>query len=242
MAGNDADREATRTPSGAHVPVLLAWAAVVADAPSARRADATRNRRRIISAARELFATSGVDVSVRQVASRAGVGLGTLYRHFPARDDLVDAVLEEAFEDYVAIAKRALGELDAWAGFTHFVEAVLELQARNRALKDVVETRAHGRARAQAMRKRARPLLASLVGKAQEQGALRADFTPQDLPLLFWSSDRVIELASDVAPDVWRRHLGFLLDGLRAEAAHPLPAPPLREAQLARVGMPGGKG
>ena len=203
-----------------------------------RRADAARNRRRIISSARELFATSGLDISVRQIASRAGVGLGTLYRHFPTREDLVDAVLEDAFDEYVAIAERALAEPDAWAGFTGFLEAVLELQSRNRALKDIIETRAHGRERAQAMRKRTRPLLARLVERAQEQGTLRADFTAQDMPLLFWSSDRVIELAADIAPDLWRRQLGFLLDGLRAEAARPLPAPPLRDAQLNRVGLP----
>jgi hypothetical protein len=99
----------------------------------------------------------------------------------------------------------------------------------------VVETRAHGRERAQAMRTRTRPLVRELVRRAQEQGALRADFAPQDLPLLFWSSDRVLELAGDVAPQLWRRHLGFLLDGLRAAAAHPLPAPPLSDSQLERV-------
>ena len=180
-------------------------------------------------------------MSVRRIAAHAGVGLGTVYRHFPTRGDLVDAVLADAFEEYLALAERAVAEPDAWAAFTAFVEEVLELQARNRALKDVVETRAHGRERAQAMRKRARPLVAKLVARAQEQGALRADFAPQDLSLLFWSTDRVIELAGDVAPQVWRRHLGFLLDGLRAEAAHPLPAPPLREPQLARVGIPAGR-
>jgi AcrR family transcriptional regulator len=211
---------------------------VVAETPTARRADATRNRQRIITAARELLVASGLDVSVRQIAGRAGLGLGTLYRHFPTRDDLVDAVLEDAFEEYVAIAERALREPDAWTAFTRFVEEALEMGSRNRALKDVLETRAHGRERARAVRRRIRPLLARLVTRAQEQGALRADFSPQDLPVLFWSSDRVIELAGDVAPDLWRRQLGFVLDGLRAEAAHPLPAPALRQAQLDRIGLP----
>ena len=211
---------------------------MVAETPTARRADATRNRQRIITAARELLVASGLDVSVRQIAGRAGLGLGTLYRHFPTRDDLVDAVLEDAFEEYVAIAERALREPDAWTAFTRFVEEALEMGSRNRALKDVLETRAHGRERARAVRRRIRPLLARLVTRAQEQGALRADFSPQDLPVLFWSSDRVIELAGDVAPDLWRRQLGFVLDGLRAEAAHPLPAPALRQAQLDRIGLP----
>ena len=213
---------------------------MVADAKAARRADAARNRRRIISSARELFATCGLDVPVRQVASHAGVGLGTLYRHFPTREDLADAVLEDNFDDYVALAERALAEPDAWAGFTGFLEAALELQSRNRGLKDVIESRAHGRDGAQAMRKRMRPLLARLVERAQEQGSLRADFTPQDMPLLFWSTDRVIELAGDVTPDLWRRQLAFVLDGLRSAAARPLPAPPLGDAQLDRIGLPAG--
>lgn len=209
---------------------------------TARRSDAARNRERIVDSARELFLDSGLDVSVRQIASRADVGLATLYRHFPSREDLVDAVLENAFAEYVALAERALDEPDAWIGFTRFVEAALELQSHNRALKDVIETRVHGRERAQAMRKRTRPLLAELVRRAQAQGTLRMDFTPQDLPLLFWSNDRVIELVGDIAPDLWRRHLGLMLDGLRAEAAHALPAAPLRESQLARVGLPRGGG
>ena len=214
-------------------------APVIVDAPIPRRADATRNRERIVSAAHELFVESGLEVSTRRIAGEAGVGLGTVYRNFATRDDLVDAVLEDAFDEYIDIAERALAaEGDAWSAFTQFVDHALELQSRNRALKDVVETRAHGRARAHAMRERVRPVVAELIRRAQEQGALRQDFTPQDLPLLFWSSDRVIELAGQVAPGLWRRQLGFLLDGLRAEAAHPLPAPPLREAQLARIGVP----
>ena len=86
------------------------------------------------------------------------------------------------------------------------------------------------------MRKRLRPLIAQLVARAQEGGGLRSDFTPQDMALLFWGSDRVTELAGDVAPELWRRQLGFVLDGLRASNATPLAAPSLTESQLKRVG------
>jgi AcrR family transcriptional regulator len=210
---------------------------VSVSAPASQRADAARNRQRIVAAARELFGAAGLDVSVRQIAGQAEVGLGTLYRHFPTREDLVDAVLEDAFDEYVAVAERALTNPDAWLGFTGFVEEVLELLFRNRALKEVIETRAHGRERANAMRARMRPLTTKLVKRAQKQGTLRADFAPQDLALIFWSCDRVTELAGSVAPNLWRRQLGFVLDGLRSQAAHPLPAPPLRESQVARVGI-----
>jgi AcrR family transcriptional regulator len=201
------------------------------------RIDAKRNRERLVAAARELFASAGVDVSVREIARHAGVGVATLYRNFPTREDLIDAILEDAFDEYVALAEDGLEEADAWQGFTRFIEQALLLHAENRGLRDVVETHAHGREHAAAMRLRIRPLLGELVAKAQVQGTLRSDFAAQDFPLLLWSGDRVIELAAGVAPEVWRRQLGFVLDGLRAEAAHPLPAPPLTDGQLRRVGV-----
>ncbi|HZO96635.1 MAG TPA: helix-turn-helix domain-containing protein [Gaiellaceae bacterium] len=205
-------------------------------AAAAGRVDARRNRERLVAAARELFASEGVDVSVREIARRAGVGVGTLYRHFPAREELVDAVLEEAFEEVVASAEAALAEPDPWLGFRRFVEEALALRARNRGLKDVAEAHMRGRRRAAAMRRRLRPPLERLVARARDAGALRADFTPEDVPLLFWGSDRVLELTAGVSPELWRRHLGFLLDGLRAGAATPLGQGPLTPAELRRVG------
>ena len=194
------------------------------------RRDARRNRARIVAAAREVFSSAGADAPAREIARRADVGVATLYRHFPARADLVDAVLEEAFEELIQVAEAALAEPDPWAGFVRFVDEALVLHAQNRALKD------HGRELARAMRRRIRPLTEELVARAQAAGALRQDFARQDLALLFWGSDRVIELAADVAPELWRRQLGFMLDGLRTPEPRPLEHPPLSEAQLRRVG------
>ena len=199
------------------------------------RRDAQANRERIVSAARAAFAAEGVRVPVEEIARRAGVGMGTLYRHFPAKEDLIDAVLEDAFGGFVGAAEQALDAEDAWAGFRSFLERVFELHVENRGLKDMLATRSHGRARVDAMRTRMRPLVGRLVERAQEQGALRADFTAEDMPLLFCTGDRVIEVTAAVAPDFWRRYLGFLLDGLRAEAATTLPHPPLTRAQLNRA-------
>jgi AcrR family transcriptional regulator len=209
---------------------------VTVTGPLSGRVDARRNRARLVAAARELLASEGVDVPVRDIAQRAGVGIATVYRHFPSRDDLVDAVLEDAFEEYVGIAERSLAAPDGWSGFTGFVEEVLALHARNRGLKDVAETEARGRERAAAMRRRIAPLLARLVERARAEGTLRSDFTPQDITLVFWSADRVIELAADVAPDIWRRQLGFVFDGLRSAAATPPAGPPLTEQQAQRIG------
>ncbi len=199
------------------------------------RRDAQRNRERIVSSARSLFARDGVDVSVDDITREAGVGMGTLYRHFPTKEELIDAVLEDAFDDLVQLAEEAVAAKDAWAGFAGFLEQALAQHAANRGLKDVLASHQQGRDRAQAMRERIRPLLRQMIERAQGQGTLRADVTAEDIPLVFWTGGRVIETTGAVAPDYWRRYLGLLLDGLRAEAATPLPAPPLTRAQLAKA-------
>lgn len=201
----------------------------------AERVDAQRNRERLLDATRRLFAEHGVDVPVREIAGEAGVGIATLYRHFPTRDGLVDAVLEDAFDALIADGEWALEQGDAWVGFTGLVERTLERCARDRGLRDAFETE-RGRTRAAAMRRRLRPILAELVERAQKQGTLRPDFTAQDVWLVFWGANGVIAFASDVAADLWRRQLGFVLDGLQATGATRLSQPSLTEAQLRRVG------
>jgi AcrR family transcriptional regulator len=208
--------------------------------PAPRRSDARRNRERIVAAARTLFAREGLDASVEDITREAGVGMGTLYRHFPTKDDLIDAVLEDALAELVAFAERAAAETDAWTGFVGFLEQTLALHAANRGLKDVFATRGHVAPRAEVMRGRIRVPLASLIERAQAQGSLRPDFTPEDLPLVFWAGDRVIEATARVAPDYWRRYLGLLVDGLRAGSVTPLPGQPLTSAQLARARRRGG--
>ena len=199
------------------------------------RSDARRNRERLVASARTLFASDGVDVPVEEVTQHAGVGMGTLYRHFPTKEELIDAVLEDAFAEIVSLAERAAAEDDAWTGFTGFLEGMLLLHAENRGIKDILATREHGATRAEAMRARIRPLLRRVIERAQAQGTLRADFTVRDLPMLFWAAGRVIETTASIAPDYWRRYFGLLVDGLRASAATPLAVPPLTRLQLART-------
>jgi AcrR family transcriptional regulator len=199
------------------------------------RSDARRNRDQIVAAARDLFAQGGVEIPVEEVTRRAGVGVGTLYRHFPTKEELIDAVLDEAFDEYVALAESALAEADGWTGLCAFLERALELQAGNLALMDVVATREHGRTRAATMRRRMRPLIVRIVERAQQQGSLRADFSPEDVPLLLWGGYGILERGGGVAPEVWRRYLGFVVDGLRQDAATPLAHRPLTRSQSDRA-------
>lgn len=163
------------------------------------------------------------------------MGIGTVYRHFPSRDDLIDAVLEDVFDDVVAVGESILEEADAWEGLKRYLEEMLVMSASNPGVRQILTTGQHGGTRAAAMRTRVSEIFAELVERARAQGALRSDFAPADIALVYWSCDRVLELTGEVAPDLWRRQLGFALAGLRADAEAPLPHPPLTAAQEERI-------
>ena len=195
------------------------------------RRDAERNRANLIEAGRAVLAELGPDAPLEEIARRAGVGIGTLYRHFPTREALVEAIFAEHIGGVRAAAEEAAAAEDAWAGLVGFLEYVLELQARNLPLRGVLLRHREGQSLAE-HRERMRPLLARIVARAREQGSLRADYTVGDLSLALWSFGPLFEATADVAPNVWRRHLRILLDGMRSEAATRQQVRPLAGKQL----------
>jgi AcrR family transcriptional regulator len=172
------------------------------------RRDAQANRDRIVAAAREAIAAEGIDVGIDEVARRAGVGVGTIYRRFPTKEDLVDAVLDDAIDELVAIAEECLAVEDPWRGFQTYVERVIDLHVANRGLKRVFASRGTDR-----LRRRVGAPVARLIARAQEDGSLRGDFKPQDMRLVFWSARGVLE----IDPSMRHRFLTLLFDGLRGE-------------------------
>jgi AcrR family transcriptional regulator len=200
----------------------------------ALRKDAQRNRERLVDAARAVFAERGLDVALDEVARRAGVSIGTLYNRFPTRADLVRAVFADRAETVVRIAEHALGTDDAWAGFTHFVEQVCRMQAADRGYNDLA-ARSLPQAAPTPEHVRGHELMTEVVERAKRSGALRPDFVLSDMAFVTWAITRTIEATADVDPQAWRRHLGFVLDGLRAPAAHPLPVPALTDEQVGRI-------
>jgi AcrR family transcriptional regulator len=184
---------------------------------TATRSDALRNRAKLVAAARELFARNGVAVSVEEITHRAGVGMGTLYRHFKTKDELIDAVLEDAFAEILALGERAAAADDAWAGLQAFFESVLELRFQNRGVRELIASGDRGAHHAE-MRKRIRPVIRRLIERAQAQGTLRRDFELDDVSFVFEAVGRVIE-SNDTRRNDWRRQLDFLFDGLRTRAA-----------------------
>jgi AcrR family transcriptional regulator len=201
------------------------------------RRDAERNRRRILTAAADAFAQGGLAVTMDEVARRAGVGVGTVYRRFPDKELLIEALFDARIDELVALAEAARDDPDPSAGLVRFFEAFLAVQAADRGLKDVVLGTARGAGRAARARDRIGPIVDELLARALDAGDVRRDVTASDLALIQFMLGAVIDFTHDVAPETWRRVLAIVLDGLapRREGPSPLPAPALDDAQLERA-------
>ena len=200
------------------------------------RRDAQRNRAAIVAAARQVFCDHGLEAPLEEIARQAGVGIATLYRRFPSRVELLDAVLADTIQAHVDAAQQALAIDDPWDGFTHYLEETCRLQAADRGLNDVMGMRFPRATAVEAAKARLFEVVAQVVDRAQQSGQLRADLTLEDLAVVTWANTRILQAVRAAgAPDAWRRHLGFLLDGFRADRAHPLPQPPLSPRQVHRA-------
>lgn len=191
------------------------------------RADAERNRTLLLEAAKELFAERGLHVSLDDIAKRAGVGVGTAYRRFGSRSELIEALFDERVEQMVSLAEECLVIEDPWEGLVAFIERSTELQASDRGLKEILLGSAEGKEKITEIRTRMRPLGLQLVTRAKESGDLRADFAPQDLPMLQIMLGGVADASATIEPDLWRRYLSVLLAGMRAESTEDMTPPPL---------------
>ena len=201
------------------------------------RRDAEANRQRILVAARDAFAEDGLAVTLDEIARRAGVGVGTIYRRFPDKEQLIEALFEERMQEMVALAEAALEDEDAWNGLVGYLEVATSLHACDRGLKEVALSGAHGLERVARARKLMFPLVSKLVARAQEQGTLRPDLEPTDLPLLQVMLGSLSDCARDVDPEIWRRFVGIVTDGLRTRRDGPTPLthPGLKPEQVQRT-------
>lgn len=190
------------------------------------RADAARNRARLVSAAREVFAEHGLGVSMRQIALHAGVSEPTLRRRFPCREELV----AEAFQDQIAVyadeAERALTDPDPWAGFVGFVRRLAQMQLADRGFTEVLTMTFPAAMRAEDQRRRAYAALTALIRRAQERGSLRADFSPEDLVLVLMAHAGVVAGGGALSPVFSDRLLGYLFEAFAAPGSGELPPAP----------------
>ncbi|WP_424530996.1 TetR/AcrR family transcriptional regulator [Sphaerisporangium viridialbum] len=196
------------------------------------RRDAQRNRDALVDAARTIFASEGLDAPLEQIARQAGVAIGTLYRNFPTRMDLVEAIFVGKLRTWLESAEQALSMDDAWQAFAFYLEKLCELQAHDRGFNDLASMRFPHAECMERTQARINELSRRIVERAQGEGVVRPDVTVEDLAFVIWAHTRISEATSEVSPTAWRRHLGLMLDAFRAERAHPLPEPPMRPEQV----------
>jgi AcrR family transcriptional regulator len=174
----------------------------------ALRVDAQRNLERVLDAATEMFAASGPDVSVHEIAERAGVGHATVFRRFPTKDDLMLAVIERHVAEMRSLAEAALGSEDPGKAFFDFVWKVAALNMQAPGLHRCVVHCGEKPGAAELAE-----LGEKIVRRAQRAGAVRSDLKPQDVPVLIRGA------LLSAPPGQWRRYLDVILDGLHAEPA-----------------------
>jgi AcrR family transcriptional regulator len=198
------------------------------------RKDAERNRQRILDTAGALFAERGLGVSLDEIARHAGVGVGTVYRRFPDKEQLIDALFEARLGEILATANASLEMGDPWDGLVYFIERSLELQVADRALKELLLSTTTAHARIEKGRSEIQPIVEAVLERAQDAGMVREDFAVSDLLLLQHAINEAAAYTHEVAPEAWRRVLCIALDGLRPDRRRPtpMPVPPLDDAQV----------
>jgi AcrR family transcriptional regulator len=170
------------------------------------RRDAEANRRRVLVAARVVFGEGGVVASLADIAAHAGLGLGTVYRRFANKEQLVDALFDDMVDELAALAQEALADPDAWHGLVTSLEKASEVQAFDRGLREVMF--------GTVVLARIAPAMDELLDRAKAQGALRPDAVAVDIPMIQLMVASITDRTG--RPDLWRRYLRLLLDGLQA--------------------------
>jgi AcrR family transcriptional regulator len=198
------------------------------------RRDAERNRQRILAAAAEVFTQRGLDATLDDIARAAGVGVGTVYRRFPDKESLVAELFKDRIDALVAVAEAACSAPDPWQGLVAYLEFAAESMAGDTGLRQLMMYASYGRDQVAYASQRMRPVIGRLVERAQAAGELRTDFSATDVKLIVFMLASAAEYACHVQPDVWRRYLTLIIDGMRPhrDGVSELPVPALSAAQL----------
>jgi len=182
-----------------------------------QRADAVRNRARVLDAARDCMARRGLDVQMDEIAKKAGVGVGTVYRHFPNKDELIEALASDRFVRLAELADESLEHPDPWEAFVAFMRASAMIQVDDKALSEVLVSRP------ETMRRAAESVnmldrVARVIDRAKEAGVVRMDARPEDVPMVMCA----LAGACNHPMSNPHRYISLVIDGLRAPGSTPL--------------------
>ncbi len=197
------------------------------------RRDAEANRQKILRAAAEVFSERGLDVTLDDVAHRAGVGVGTVYRRYPSKQALAEALFVDKLDAVADLAEQALANPDSWDALAGFLEQAAGLMTADRGLRQILMSATYDTERIDQARARLQQVGTRLVERAQHDGAVRDDLRPTDVPLIEFMLASTADYAWHVRPGIWRRYLALILDGLRpAGPGTALPEPALTPAEM----------
>lgn len=199
------------------------------------RRDAEHNRRRIVQAAREVFATHGVSAGLNDIAHHAGLGVGTVYRRFPDKGPLIQAALQDEFEALADVMAQGLAADDAWDGLTFVLRRTAALHVASRGLRDVAFSSGHGQQHMEEVRHRFAPGMEELVERAQRQGSLRHDAVGGDFAMIMFMVTELAQHSLDVNPDAYQRYLTLFFDALRPQSAGSDLGTPLTDDETAAI-------
>ncbi|WP_344919706.1 helix-turn-helix domain-containing protein [Streptosporangium oxazolinicum] len=209
-----------------------------AEAEASLRADARENRQKILAAARHLFATKGIDVPMSAIAREAEVGMATLYRRFPTRQDLLIEVFAEQFAQCAAIVEAALADPDAWRGLCTAVEGLAAMQAEDHGFSAAFVGRLPQASMVAEKLRQGVAGFQQLIHRAKNSGRLRRDFTFDDLALVLMANSGVVQNAPNSTAAASKRLVGYLLDAFRTDGTPRRPLPPPVPTDLTRVAFP----
>ncbi|MFD7873619.1 TetR/AcrR family transcriptional regulator [Streptomyces sp. NPDC059766] len=190
------------------------------------RKDAARNRQLLVTAAAEAFAEQGTDVSVSEIAERAGIGKGTVFRHFTTKDDLLAAIVTEKMYRLAETGEQLTHTQDPADALREFMSAAIELQIEDRAFCQVVHGVANDHPEVHKSQERLEAVTEALTDRARRHGVIRQDITGQDILLLMSGIYLTASRLQDTQPHLWRRYLRLVLDGMEALDVPVLPGPP----------------
>jgi AcrR family transcriptional regulator len=190
------------------------------------RTDAVRNRQLLLSAAAKAFAKQGTEVSIAEIAQQAGIGKGTVFRHFATKEDLIAAIMGEMIDSLVTTGIGLSEAADPAAALLEFMTTAIELLARDRAFCEVVGRPSLQHPDVHAGIDRLCEVVETLTDQARRQGAIRQDITGHDIVLLLGGVHQTAAPLEDTQPQLWRRYLGLIFDGIQTQTAQPLPHPP----------------